>query len=96
MPGRVDDIDTGTGVFDSAVLGQNGDATLFLEIVASITRSATAWWARKVPACCSNWSTKVVLPWSTWAMIAILRIEGAAAGSTAAGFTVVFMRINLL
>ncbi len=39
----------------------------------SIARSATCWLARKVPLCCSSRSTRVVLPWSTWAMMAMLR-----------------------
>src|SRR5690606_20582804 len=40
----------------------------------SITRSATCWLARNVPAWRSMWSTSVVFPWSTCAMIAMLRI----------------------
>ena len=40
----------------------------------SMTRSTTCSLARKVPLCCSMASTSVVLPWSTWAMIAILRM----------------------
>ena len=39
----------------------------------SIARSATRWFSRKEPDCCSSRSTRVVLPWSTWAMIATLR-----------------------
>src|SRR5439155_704842 len=39
----------------------------------SIARSATRWLSRKEPACCRSRSTSVVLPWSTWAMIATLR-----------------------
>ncbi len=41
----------------------------------SITRSSTCWLSRKVPACRSIWSTRVVLPWSTCAMMAMLRID---------------------
>ena len=41
----------------------------------SITRSATSWLALKVPLCFNSSSTRVVLPWSTWAIIAILRIS---------------------
>src|SRR5215510_503976 len=41
----------------------------------SITRSATCSLARKIPLWCSMASTRVVLPWSTWAMIAILRMS---------------------
>src|SRR5580693_8122872 len=40
----------------------------------SITRSATASLARNVPLCLSIASTSVVLPWSTCAMMAMLRI----------------------
>ncbi len=39
----------------------------------SIARSATRWFSRNEPDCCSRRSTSVVLPWSTWAMIATLR-----------------------
>src|SRR6478752_5548952 len=39
----------------------------------SMARSATFWFSRKVPECCSRRSTSVVLPWSTWAMMATLR-----------------------
>src|SRR5438552_7807069 len=39
----------------------------------SITRSSTCSCAAKVPDCCSSLSTSVVLPWSTWAMMAMLR-----------------------
>ena len=41
----------------------------------SITRSATRWFSRKAPDCCSRRSTSVVLPWSTWAMMATLRSD---------------------
>ena len=41
--------------------------------IESITRSATSWPLRKVPVCHSIASTRVVLPWSTWAMIAMFR-----------------------
>src|SRR5262245_11832428 len=40
----------------------------------SITRSWMCWCAAKVPDCCSSLSTSVVLPWSTWAMMAMLRL----------------------
>src|SRR5258705_4288211 len=39
----------------------------------SSARSATRWLSRTAPDCCSSRSTRVVLPWSTWAMIATLR-----------------------
>src|SRR5689334_6750009 len=40
----------------------------------SMIRSGTASFSRKRPDCQSMASTSVVLPWSTWAMIATLRI----------------------
>src|SRR5262245_7012835 len=42
----------------------------------SSTRSATCSLARKTPVWCSMPSTSVVLPWSTWAMMATLRTSG--------------------
>ena len=39
----------------------------------SMARSATRWFSRNEPDCCRRRSTSVVLPWSTWAMIATLR-----------------------
>ena len=39
----------------------------------SIARSSTRWFSRNEPDCWSSLSTRVVLPWSTWAMMAILR-----------------------
>ena len=36
----------------------------------SMTRSSTTWLSRNVPLCFSSSSTNVVLPWSTWAIIA--------------------------
>src|SRR5919202_1413130 len=39
----------------------------------SIARSSTCWWAPNEPVCQSMASTRVVLPWSTWAKIAMLR-----------------------
>ena len=41
-----------------------------------MTRSATCSLARKMPLCQSMASTSVVLPWSTWAMMATLRMSG--------------------
>src|SRR5436853_4424013 len=68
----------------------------------SITRSTTASLARKVPLCCSMASTSVVLPWSTCAMMAMLRIlelkveisliEDAARRSAQAASTTVLWR----
>src|SRR6185436_19245095 len=42
--------------------------------IESMIRSATAWFSRKSPDCQSMASTSVVLPWSTWAMMAMLRM----------------------
>src|SRR4030067_996310 len=42
----------------------------------SIARSGTTWFSRKMPLCRSIASTSVVLPWSTWAMIATFRRAG--------------------
>eukprot|EP00952_Eustigmatos_sp_NYUAD-ZCMA_P008166 34179-Eustigmatos_ZCMA.PRE.1 len=40
----------------------------------SITVSTTFSCSAKVPDWRSSWSTMVVLPWSTWAMMAMLRM----------------------
>ncbi len=39
----------------------------------SIAWASTFWFSRKAPDCFRRASTSVVLPWSTWAMIAMLR-----------------------
>jgi hypothetical protein len=41
--------------------------------IESMTRLLTSWLARKAPDCHSMASTRVVLPWSTWATMATLR-----------------------
>src|SRR4051794_6954807 len=43
--------------------------------IESMTRSATSWFWRNAPDCHSIASTSVVLPWSTWATIATLRMS---------------------
>src|SRR4051812_46238308 len=43
--------------------------------IESMTRSATSWLARNAPVWRSMASTKVVLPWSTWATMATLRSD---------------------
>ena len=45
----------------------------FSRSLESMTRSATRWLSRNDPDCFRSSSTSVVLPWSTWAMIAMLR-----------------------
>ena len=47
----------------------------------SMARSATRSLARNTPACRNIASTSVVLPWSTWAMIATLRRSGLTTGA---------------
>src|SRR6185295_19688728 len=37
----------------------------------SMTQSVVSWFDRKAPDCRSRKSTRVVFPWSTWAMIAM-------------------------
>src|SRR5271155_5629214 len=57
----------------------------------SMTRSVNASFARKVPDWRSMASTRVVLPWSTWAMMAMLKIgfwASFAAGIFAGGVAV--------
>ena len=44
----------------------------------SIARVGTFWFSRKTPDWRNIWSTSVVLPWSTWAMMAMLRMSMAA------------------
>ena len=41
----------------------------------SITLSLTCWFSLKIPDCLNRASTRVVLPWSTWAIIAIFLIS---------------------
>ena len=41
--------------------------------IESMTRSWISSWALKVPLCWRRASTRVVLPWSTWATMATLR-----------------------
>ena len=47
----------------------------FSKAFESIARSCNCVRASNVCDCFNNSSTKVVLPWSTWAIIAILRIS---------------------
>src|ERR1700748_3582671 len=58
--------------FDRIVMPRSRSRSL-----ESIARSATTSPVRNVPACLSRPSTSVVLPWSTWAMMATLRMLGA-------------------
>src|SRR5688572_4308841 len=45
----------------------------FSRSLLSMTRSGTTARSFSVPDCLSSWSTRVVLPWSTWATMAMLR-----------------------
>jgi hypothetical protein len=51
----------------------------------SITRSSTTWFSRNAPAWRSIWSTSVVLPWSTWAMMATFLIIDSRARRAGSG-----------
>jgi hypothetical protein len=81
----VDDVDVGTPYwiaqfFDRIVMPRS-----FSISFESMTRSLTCWFSRKVPDWRSSWSTRVVLPWSTWAMMAMFRMArdmGLDTGST--------------
>src|SRR5262245_35360165 len=44
--------------------------------IESMIRTGTVSFARKMPPCQSIASTRVVFPWSTWAMMATFRISG--------------------
>ena len=70
---RVDDVDARVLPDDRRALGEDGDAALALEVVGVHRALATFWFSRKAPDCLSSSSTSVVLPWSTWAMIAMFR-----------------------
>jgi purine nucleoside phosphorylase len=73
---RVDDVDARAAVLDCAVLGEDGDAALALDVVrVHHALGHLAGGAAKVPDWRSSWSTRVVLPWSTCAMIAMLRMD---------------------
>ena len=47
----------------------------------SLTEPSSAWWIENAPHCQSIASTRVVLPWSTWATIATLRRSSRRRGS---------------
>jgi hypothetical protein len=77
VAGRIDDVELVGAVLDRGVLGQDRDAALALERVRiHDARRRRAGPSRKTPLCLSMASTSVVLPWSTWAMMAMFRISG--------------------
>ena len=75
VAGRVHDIDFGVVEKEGGIFGEDGDAALALEVVGvhDALDDGFDWRGR-----CRIWrsmvSTRVVLPWSTWAMMAMLRI----------------------
>ncbi len=74
VAGRVDDIDAGVLPEKGGHLGQNGDTALALDIVACPWRVLQrAGFRGMSPTACSRTSIRVVLPWSTWAIMAMLR-----------------------
>ena len=74
VAGRVDDVDVQFPCQSTDVhLARMVIPRSFSRSVESIARSSTRWLSRKVPDWRNSWSTSVVLPWSTWAMIATLR-----------------------
>ena len=70
---RVDDVDAGVLPDDRGRLGEDGDAALALEVVGIHRAFDLPLVLAVTPDCCSSRSTSVVLPWSTWAMMATLR-----------------------
>ncbi len=74
MAGRVDDVDARIFPVNGSRLGRMVMPRSFSRSLESMARSATRWFSRNEPDCLRSWSTSVVLPWSTCAMIAILRI----------------------
>jgi len=75
VAGRVDDVELDVAVAYGGVLGEDRDAFSRSRSIESITRVATSWFLRNAPDCQSMASTSVVLPWSTWATIATLRMS---------------------
>ena len=75
VAGRVDDVDLHAAVGDGDVLGQDGDAALAFQVVGVEDLLADQLGFPERPLWRNRQSTSVVLPWSTWAMMAILRIS---------------------
>ena len=74
VAGRVDDVDAGVLPVDRGRLGQDGDAAFLFEIVGIHGALGDALVFAERAGLLSSWSTRVVLPWSTCAMIAMLRM----------------------
>ncbi|CAM5653317.1 hypothetical protein SGLAM104S_04611 [Streptomyces glaucescens] len=62
-----------TAVFLARIVMPFSRSRSFESIMRSSTESS--WWAANAPACLSMASTMVVLPWSTWATMATLRMS---------------------
>ena len=72
---RVDDVDLQVAVANGRVLRQDRDALLALEVGRVHDPLAHVLVRPEGPDCQSIASTSVVLPWSTWATIATLRMS---------------------
>jgi hypothetical protein len=70
VAGRVHDVDADVAPVDRGAFGEDRNAALALEIVR-IHRP----FGDLLVGAEGGWSTRVVFPWSTWAMIAMLRIS---------------------
>jgi hypothetical protein len=71
----VNDVDVCAFPAHGTVLGQNGDAAFTFDgIVVHHSIDDFFVFGEGTSSGAASWSTMVVLPWSTWAMIAILRI----------------------
>ena len=79
-PGRVDDVQLDVAVRTAVFLARIVMPFSRSRSIESSTRSATCWSSRNAPDCHSSASTSVVLPWSTWATIARLRMSCESAG----------------
>ncbi len=73
VAGRIHDVDLDAAVLHGGVLGQDGDAALLSRTLLSMARSVISWPWPSSRVCFSRPSTRVVLPWSTCEMMAILR-----------------------
>ena len=75
VPGGVDDVDLDPVVETAVFLARMVMPFSRSRSPESMTRSLTDSLARKAPDCRSMASTRVVLPWSTWATMATLRMS---------------------
>ena len=73
VAGRVDDIDPHVLPHHRGRLGENGDAALAFEVVRVHDPLGDALVVAERARLLQRRSTRVVLPWSTWAMMAMLR-----------------------